>query len=745
LDPSLNPDQIAAVTHGDGPQLVLAGAGSGKTRVITHRIGWLVEERGVDPSRIVAVTFTNKAAAEMRHRVETLLGRSRADHGDYHALRAHDSGAADGARLSGFVGTFHRFGLGLLRRYSERAGLKPGFMIFDDADQIALVKRALEAEGLAEGAYPPRTMLARISDAKSRLLDPEAYASSTSGFFEDRLARVYRRYEHQLRRASAVDFDDLIVLPVRLLTTDPEVAARIKGRISHLLVDEFQDTNHAQLRLVRELIGPAGNLTAVGDEDQGIYRWRGADLDNVLHFERWFPEAQVRKLERNYRSTQIILDAAGDLVAHNRKRRGKRLWTDAGRGEPIELYRARDEMDEAQWVVRRAGDLARTGVPWREIALLVRTNAQTRALEEELLRTRTPYVLIGGTRFYERAEIKDVVAYLRVLWDPRDELSMARIMNQPPRGIGKATQRLLEEEAERGGMTVWDLIALDKLDNLPQKSAKALRAFRDLLVELRSDLDSMPALALLEKLLDRSGLLRHYQADDPESQARRENLEEFLSAAHELLARDPANQERPARESLSELLDHIALVADLDDWEVERGVAVLTLHSAKGLEFRSVFVTGLEEGVLPHYNAQDRPDDVEEERRLLYVGMTRARERLHLSACRRRRVAGRFQDQQPSPFLDEIPRNLIQTEDSPAFYDGERTRGVATFFGQDHDASPAEAESPLRKGKRVRHPQLGEGVVLAVEGHGEAMKLTVFFERAGKRKLVAKYANLERV
>ncbi len=714
LEQALNPEQIAAVTHGDGPQLVLAGAGSGKTRVITYRIGWLVEERGVDPSRIVAVTFTNKAAAEMRQRVESLLsGR-----GEYHARRAHHSGAADGA-VQGFVGTFHRFGLGLLRRYAERAGVKPGFMVFDDGDQMALVKRAMEDEGLSEGAYPPRTMLARISDAKSRLLDPESYASSTSGFFEERLGKVFRRYEHLLRRASAVDFDDLIVLPVRLLASDAEVAARVRGRITHLLVDEFQDTNHAQLRLVRELIGAAGNLTAVGDEDQGIYRWRGADLDNVLHFERWFPQAAVRKLERNYRSTQTILDAAGDLVAHNTKRRGKRLWTEAGRGEPIELYRARDEMDEALWVVRRAGDMHRSGVPWREIAVLVRTNAQTRALEEELLRTRTPYLLIGGTRFYERAEIKDVVAYLRVLWDPRDELSMARILNQPPRGIGKATERLLEEEAERAGTTVWDVISLGQLESLPQKSARALRAFNDLLDELRSDLDSLPAVELLEKLLDRTGLLRHYQADDPESQARRENLQEFLSAAHELLARDPANQSRPARESLPELLDHIALVADLDGWEVERGVAVLTLHSAKGLEFGSVFVTGLEQGVLPHYNAQERADDIEEERRLLYVGMTRARERLLLSACRRRRVAGRFQDQQPSPFLDEIPEHLLRSEDSPSLFDSGRTQGVSSFFGRqvevaggrgaaDHQGQ-ARPPSAARRGGRPGGRGAGRG------------------------------------
>ncbi|HVR28291.1 MAG TPA: UvrD-helicase domain-containing protein [Thermoanaerobaculia bacterium] len=722
---SLNEDQIAAVTHGEGPQLVLAGAGSGKTRVITYRIGWLVESRDVDPARVVAVTFTNKAAAEMRHRVEALLARS---------------------PLEGFVGTFHRFGLLMLRRYAEHAGLEPGFMVFDDADQIALVKRALEEEGMAEGAYPPRAMLARISDAKSKLLDPESYAASTSGFFEERLARVYRRYQHLLKRASAVDFDDLIGLPVRLLSGDHEVAARIKGRIRHLLVDEFQDTNHAQLRLVRELVGPAGNLTAVGDEDQGIYRWRGADLDNVLHFERSFPGAVVRKLERNYRSTQTILDAAGELVAHNRKRRGKRLWTDAGRGEPIELYRARDEMDEALWVVGRAADLARTGTPWREIAILVRTNAQTRALEEELLRTRTPYVLIGGTRFYERAEVKDVVAYLRAIWDPRDELSMARIVNQPPRGIGKATQRLLEEEAERAGLPVWDLLALDRLDSLPGKSARALRSFRDLLVELHADLDRLPAFELLEKLLDRSGLLLLYDRPDAESEARRENLQEFLSAAQELLSRDPARRELPARETLPDLLDHIALVADLDGWKVERGLAVLTLHSAKGLEFRAVFVTGLEGGVLPHYNAQDRPDDIEEERRLLYVGMTRARERLHLSACRRRRVAGRFQDQEPSPFLDEIPGLLVEGQGGPSHrYDHERTRGVAAFFGRREDRTCSQEERPLAKGRRVRHPQLGEGVVLSVEGQGEAMKLTVFFERDGKRKLIAKYANLELV
>jgi DNA helicase-2/ATP-dependent DNA helicase PcrA len=719
LTSRLNEQQIAAVTHGSGPQLVLAGAGSGKTRVITHRIWWLVEECGVDPSGIVAVTFTNKAAAEMRERVEELLGSS---------------------EVSSFVGTFHRFGLRLLRRYAERAGLKPGFVIYDDSDQLALVKRALREEGLAEASFPPRAMLSRISEAKSRLLTPRAYEAEADGFFESRLATVYRRYEHMLRRSSAVDFDDLIVLPVRLLRDDEHVAARVKGRVEYLLVDEFQDTNHAQLRLVRDLIGPGGHITAVGDEDQGIYRWRGADLDNVLHFERSFPAATVRKLERNYRSTQTILDASGDLVAHNTRRRGKRLWTDAGGGSPVELYKAGDELDEARWAVRRARSLRDDGVPLREMAFLVRTNAQTRALEEELLRTETPYRLVGGTRFYERAEIKDLVAYLRVINDPSDEVSMRRILNQPPRGIGKTTQRLLEEECSHRDLTLWDYLEMDQLESLPQRAAKAARAFRELIQGLHRDAETYTAAALLEKLLERTGYLDLYKGDDPDASNRRENVQEFLSAAEE------ASENEQASSSLIDLLDHIALVSDIDGWKRGGGLSVMTLHSAKGLEFPVVFVLGLEEGLLPHYNAKDHPEDIEEERRLLYVGMTRAEKRLLLTACRRRRVAGRYQDQPPSPFLEELPEHLLDVVQSPSLFDSGRSSGVSSFFGGRSSSgapSPPPASGGVGKGRRVRHPTLGDGVVLGVEGSGNGQKLTVFFERAGKRKLVAKFANLE--
>ena len=717
LEGRLNEAQLAAVTHGEGPQLVLAGAGSGKTRVITHRIGWLIEEMGVDPRAITAMTFTNKAAREMESRVETLL---RTD------------------RLESSVGTFHRFGLKLLRRFGERIELKRGFTVFDDTDQIALVKRSLKDEGLDEGSFPPRTMLSRISDAKSRLLTPAAHAAGAETFFEKRLAQVFRRYEHLLQRSSAVDFDDLIGLPVRLLVEDAEIGRRIRGGLRHLLVDEFQDTNHAQLRLVRELIGPGGNITAVGDEDQGIYRWRGADLANVLEFEKSFPDAVVRKLEQNYRSTQTILDASGGLIAHNEGRRGKRLWTDRGAGDPLELFRARDEIDEARWVVRTARQLEAEGARWSEIGVLVRTNAQTRALEEELLRTETPYALVGGTRFYQRAEIRDLVAYLRAIGDPRDQISMERILNQPPRGIGRKTQRLVATECERQGLTLWDFLVVDQFESLPERSAKALRRFRDLLQALQGDLDQLPLVAFLDQLLERTGYLGLFAGDDEDSRGRRENVGEFLSAAQGF-----GGESESGRVSLTELLDHIALVSDLDGWKVERGVSLMTLHSAKGLEFPLVFIGGLEEGVIPHYNAKE-PADIEEERRLLYVGMTRAERRLFLSSCLRRRVAGRFQDQRPSPFLDEIPSSLVIVHDSPSLFEGERTRGAATFFGRQQAASEPEP-GKLAKGSRVRHPKLGDGVVLSVEGYGDGAKLTVFFASAGKRKLVAKFANLESV
>ncbi len=736
----LNPAQVEAATHGEGPQLVLAGAGSGKTRVITYRIAWLVEERGVDPWAITAVTFTNKAAAEMRERVEDLLGLY---------------------PLPTFVGTFHRWALVALRRFGERVGLAPDFAILDADDQLKLVKEALALEGLSDKAFAPRSVLAAISSAKNKLMGPDAFEAQADHYFARKVALLYRRYQGLLGKASGVDFDDMISLSVRLLEREADVRERLQRRARYLLVDEFQDTNQAQLALIRLLAGEAGNLTAVGDEDQGIYRWRGAELDNILRFEDGFPGARVRKLERNYRSTQTILDASGGLIARNQGRRGKTLWTDRGAGDKVEVYKAADEIDEARWVVNTLQGL-RPERKLSEMAVLVRTNAQTRALEEELLRQEVSYVLVGGTRFYERAEIKDVVAYLRVLRNPRDEISLLRILNQPPRGIGRTTQDQLLDEAARRGQLVWDLLYHGELGGFSARAEKALTAFRDLIVGLQRAAAELPLTALLERLLEETGYAALYAKDDPEAQARLENIQELVSAAQEMSEQVEAGEgggvHSAGGDTLTAFLDHVALVADIDAWESERGVSLMTLHSAKGLEFPAVFVAGLEDGLLPHFNAQGGREDVEEERRLLYVGMTRAEDRLFLSCCRRRRVAGRYQDQLESPFLAEIPAELLTVGQSPSLFADGRTSSVYSFFGKERQAAgrPAtlfgervaqrlaeEQSEAIRRGAKVRHPSLGEGTVLDVEGSGDMEKYVVYFDKAGKRKLLARYANLE--
>ncbi|MEO8504682.1 MAG: UvrD-helicase domain-containing protein [Acidobacteriota bacterium] len=748
IEHKLNPEQIAAVTHGEGPELVLAGAGSGKTRVITYRIAWLVRERGVDPASIVAVTFTNKAAAEMRERAENLLKIF---------------------PLPAFVGTFHRFCLTLLRRYGDRLGLRRDFAILDSDDQTGLMKKALQAEQIPETAFPPRTVLSAVSSAKNQLIGVEQYEKNAANYFETKVAKLYRRYQHLLREVSGVDFDDMIALAVKLLAEDKEVGDRVRRRVRYLLVDEFQDTNHAQLRLVNELAGASGNLTAVGDEDQGIYRWRGADLDNILRFEDGFPGATVRKLERNYRSTQSILDASGAVVKHNQGRRGKVLWTENGPGQKLELYKASDEQDEARWVVNTLQGL-RAAYTLSGMAILVRTNAQTRSFEEELLRKEVPYTLVGGVRFYERAEIKDLIAYLRVLRNPRDGISLLRILNVPARGIGKGTQELLEQRATELGTPLWDVLATDDLGRFAPRATKALEGFRDIIKGLQAEAQDLPLPAVLDRLLVQTRFLEQYRREDPEDEARLENIREFLSAAQEFTERE-AVEHPEEQDALTSFLDHVSLVADLDGWQAERGITLMTLHSAKGLEFPAVVVAGLEDGILPHFNSGGRTEDVEEERRLLYVGMTRARERLFLTCCRRRRIAGRYQDQMESPFLEEVPPELVDVTESPDLHWGERTRPVYGFFNRsapeggaavddapawiDRNAdrgswrgtglhTPAKADR-LQRGARVRHATLGEGVVMEVDGSGDEAKITVYFERAGRRKLIAKFAGLEQL
>ena len=765
----LNPEQLAAVTHDGGPQLVIAGAGSGKTRVITYRIAWLVAEKEVEPWRIAAVTFTNKAADEMRGRVLDLVG----------------------GNASVFVGTFHRFCVRLLRRYGDRVRLQSDFAIVDAPDQLRLIKAALDAEDLDEQTFRPRSVQGRISAAKNRLLTPAAFEREAEDFFDRHVAAVYRRYQAELRRAGGVDFDDLIALAVRLLRDEADIGQRVRGRFRHLLVDEFQDTNAAQLELIKNLVldpdGSVSGLTAVGDEDQSIYGWRGAEIDNLLRFERHFPASRVRKLERNYRSTQNILDASGAVIARNEERRGKTLWTDTGAGDPLQLFFAADQEDEARWVVRQVGELGAAGFEFGDMAVLVRTNAQTRAIEDQMLRSEVPYCLVAGVRFYERAEVKDLAAYLRVINNPRDNLSLRRILNQPRRGIGRKTEELLLARAAKMGHALWDAIRLDPLQELPTRNRRAVYDFRGLIEALRKEAERQPLAELVRGTIVAAGFEALYGKGDEEGQERLDNLGEFVSAAQdfqtrygceELPARLPAaalpglddplgpaadeTGEEPPTSPLTNFLDYVSLVSDADGLNAELGVAVMTLHSAKGLEYPAVFVTGLEDGLLPHFHAGGGARDIEEERRLFYVGMTRAERRLFLSGCRRRMVAGMFQDQQPSPFLIDVPEELVETAQSPDIYAGPRTAGVRSFFGADRSPGVPYRPPPpsglknrasggpfkqdaggLHPGAYVRHATLGKGVVLHLDGEGENAKLTVFFDKAGKRKLVRRYAPLE--
>ena len=781
---ALNDDQHPAVSHGDGPQLVLAGAGSGKTRVITYRVAWLVQKLGVDPARIAAVTFTNKAAGEMKGRIEELLGIY---------------------PLPAFVGTFHRFSLRLLRAYGGKVGLSRGFVILDASDQLSLLKKAMKAEELSTEAYRPRAVLSAISSAKNRLLDPRLYEIEADDFYRSKVvAPAYRRYQKLMREAGGIDFDDMIRLAVKLLRTDKAIKGRLRHRVRYLMVDEFQDTNHAQLQLIFEVIGASGNLTAVGDEDQGIYRWRGAELDNILDFEKSFPEATIRKLERNYRSTQNILDASGAVVAHNVRRRGKRLWTDSGAGDDLTLYRARDEIDEARWVSNLLRGLEGDYM-LSDMAVLVRTNAQTRAFEDRFNQIQLPYLLVGGVRFYERAEIKDLVAYLRFIRNPHDPLSFDRILNRPPRGIGQKTRDGLVALADEAGKSTWEILEEGHLPGINTRGAKALARFHRQMSPLVEAADDLPLPALLDRLFDVTAYVDLFDPEDEDDQARIENIDEFRSGVQEFTE---AHAFGSTEENLlTAFLDHVALVSDTDALKSKPGVSLMTLHSAKGLEFPAVVVAGIEENVLPHFNAQEVPDNLEEERRLLYVGMTRAEKRLFLTTCRRRRIAGQYQDQDPSRFLAEIPEQYLQIEDSPELFARERrswnrsrssysggrrreapprlrahadTEHVYSFFGKkpasedrpvnqslpftelpgpgSAPGGPASAERTLtvepvdpptraarrlRRGSRVRHTSLGLGRVLQIEGSGDDMRLVIFFDVKGRKKLLAKYAQLE--
>ena len=717
----LNSEQRAAVLHERGPMLVLAGAGSGKTRVITHRLARLVET-GADPRTIVAVTFTNKAADEMRERARRLVG---------------------GGPLGSFVGTFHSWALRLLRRHAAAAGLPPRFSIADSADQLALVKEAMGELGVSEQVLTPASVRARISAAKNALVTASAFAASATDWAGERIGRVYLLYEKKLASAGALDFDDLIFRAVRLMRDRSDVLASERARVRHLLIDEYQDTNTSQDALVKLLGQGADSLAAVGDEDQAIYRWRGAEVEHILRFDEDFPGARIIPLERNYRSTSGILDAASALVANNRRRRPKRLLADRGAGARVKLWRFDEDRNEAEEVVRALAAREERG----EVAVLYRTNAQSRSFEEELVRRRIPYVVVGGMKFYERAEVKDALAYLRLAARPEDNLAFRRVVNVPARGIGQATLDRISNAARETGRSWWEVSA-DPPAELTERAKTSLGRFRNLLADLKERAERDLPSVVLEHLLEVTGLDALYESSEmPEDVGRRENLAELISSAREFERRSPEGA------TLADYLDSVSLATDAEAAAGGRGVTLSTLHAAKGLEFPSVFVVGLEEGYLPHGQSGEDEDELEEERRLLYVGMTRAKDELTLTLARRRLVYGKVMPRMESRFVAEIPPAEIDERifgtHRPRFGTtasaGPQGLSPRHFPGAPEDESQ-EVELPatgeLKRGRRVRHPRYGVGVILSQEGSGDETRLTVYFDRAGKKKFVARYADL---
>ncbi|HLC22083.1 MAG TPA: UvrD-helicase domain-containing protein [Candidatus Methylomirabilis sp.] len=740
----LNPRQEEAVLHTGGPLLVLAGAGSGKTRVITRRIAYLIGCRGVSPWNILAVTFTNKAAGEMKRRVADLLEldglRPATSTGSVRSLST-PAVTFDKLRVSGrgvegvWVGTFHSTCVRILRKHGGAIGLRSSFVIYDEGDQLSLMRDCLRALGLSERSVNPRAVLTRISRAKNELLSPEEYALVANDQMEERTARLYRMYQERLEGLQALDFDDLLMGAVLLFERHPEVLAAYQDLWRYIMVDEYQDTNHAQYRLIHLLASTHGNLCVVGDDDQSIYKWRGADLNNILDFERDHPGCAVIRLEQNYRSTQRILDAAGGVVACNIGRKGKTLWTENDEGDPIVLYRCLNEVDEGLFAVGTIrSQVADEGSRYDGYAIFYRTNAQSRVLEEALRQAFIPYVIVGGLRFYERKEVKDLLAYLRWVVNPADIVSFKRIVNAPARGIGPAAVAKLELLAIQDKNTIWEACqraVVEKL--LTPKQRAAVEGLLRLIEEARAKSGVVPLPDLIADLISTSGYAGELQDEGtPEAQSRLENLKELVTAAQEFV-------EHVEEGGLQAFLDSVALIGDIDEYAEGRGaVTLMTLHMAKGLEFPTVFMVGMEEGIFPHAYALSDERELEEERRLCYVGMTRAKHRLYLTSARQRRLYGSRSFNLPSRFLDEIPAEVLEIRESIGRGDPAGRPYVA-----DRPYNDEVFLDRLYPGARVRHPDFGIGVIRERTGSGDNLKVVVKFNGVGEKKLLVKYAQLE--
>jgi ATP-dependent DNA helicase UvrD/PcrA len=748
---TLNPEQRDAVEHLRGPLLILAGAGSGKTRVITSRIAYILSSGQANPNEVLAVTFTNKAAEEMRDRVEALLGS------DCRTL---------------WISTFHSLCARLLRREAPAIGLSRDFVIYDSADQLTVVKQALKELQIDDAFVQPRAALSRISHAKNRMEGPDALAASAGWNRRDeQIAKIYSFYLNALKESAALDFDDLLLKTVELFEQSPNVRTKYSERFRFVMVDEYQDTNRPQYLLIRRLAEGHRNLCVVGDPDQSIYKWRGADLRNILDFEHDFPEVRTIKLEQNYRSSETILDAASAVISQNRNRKEKRLWTDRSGGAPIVYFRGNDELEEADFIVRTA----RTGLADDSdatVGVLYRTNAQSRTIEDALMREGLSYKVVGGVRFYERKEIKDALAYMRLIINPHDDVSLRRVINVPARGIGRGVMEAIEKlpaaaddafpllaaglAPTPSANSLWARVLRGLEDGgFTGRATASLTVFRDLMVNVTDMARTESVSIAIGKLLDRSGYLQDLREDrSEESEARIENLAELVSAAREYESREP-------EPSLQGFVDRLSLLSDVDEEQGDHNARIwlMTLHSAKGLEFPTVVLAGLEEGLFPHSRSSDDQEELEEERRLCYVGMTRAKARLVLTGAARRRIFGEYQASEPSRFIDEVPPQLVEriaASVSPyqgnfAHYEfrtnpyGRRRDGRVN---EEQPAYPYENEDQsalftLKPGMRVRHPQFGVGSVVSVEPLTDDTKLVVRFASAGPKTLRAKYARLE--
>ena len=716
----LNPAQREAVLAGDGPTLIVAGAGSGKTRVLTYRIAYLLS-RGVPADELLAVTFTNKAANEMRERIGVMLGED---------------------RRWPWVSTFHSACARILREDIGALGYQRNFTIFDEADSLSLLKRVIQEANLP-GSPAPELASWRIDQAKNEGMMPQQAAERASGQEGSALFEIYRLYQERLRALNSLDFGDLLLLTCRLLEGHPQVLAKWQRRATHLLVDEYQDTNRAQYRLVQALAARSGNLCVVGDEDQSIYRWRGADVRNILDFEQDFPQARIFKLEQNYRSTKIILAAADTVIRNNRERKPKRLWTENAEGEPITYYTALTERDEADYIAREVGRLTASGeLEFGDVVVFYRTNAQSRVLEEALVRRRVPYTVVGGLRFYERRETKDLLAYLRVLVNPADAISVERMVGVPSRGIGARTLEALAAVAQRHEITLFDALGRAEAESgVALRIGKQASMLHSWIRELAQHIGELGVRPVLEKIIAESGFLA-YLDGLPDAETRRENVAEMLTAAGTFDA-----EHGPG--GLGEFLERVTLISDADQIDTAMGrVALMTLHTSKGLEYPAVFIAGMEEGLFPHNRSQDSGLEVEEERRLCYVGMTRARRLLYLTNTLSRELYGTRRESRPSRFLAEIDSALIRRIAADAATAPIRmpsSREPYVDYTENQLPEPEADGEIAALGARVMHPSFGRGVVKRREGRGDAAKAWVLFEHGGLKLLVLKFAHLRAV